>query len=63
MKILACLLFALSSISMVLADIPPEPRENKTSDSGICAGALLFVVGLVILGSWILKKSRVKSNA
>ncbi len=62
MKILLALLSILSSISVVLADIPPIREENKPTNESTCLGFALFSLGIIVLAGWILKKRSVKAN-
>ncbi|MBX7171443.1 MAG: hypothetical protein K1X72_10850 [Pyrinomonadaceae bacterium] len=63
MKILFTLLFLLSSISIVLADIPPiSPKENKPNNEATCLGFVLLFFAITILASWILKRRSTKIN-
>jgi len=62
MKILLALLSILSSISVVLADIPPSREENKPASESTCLGFALFSLGIIVLAGWVLKKRSVKEN-
>lgn len=58
MKIVTSFLFVLSSVLIVLADIPPSSKENKPTNEGTCVGVMLFLTAIAILGGWLLKKQR-----